>query len=90
MFSSPFKTKRPKQFSYKPLFYDAQKEEFEQRVKRIQKDAELEKNIGDSKLQPAFRENWVRNHKKRAHSQSNKRVVMIAGILVVLLYFLLK
>lgn len=90
MFRLPFKPNKPKQFNYKPLYYNERKEQLEQRIDYIKRDVEFEKSRNKNKIRTQFNDSWGRDYRKSAHNQSNKRIIIIAGILTVLLYFLLK
>lgn len=87
VFSSLFKQRKPKQFSFKPLYYNAEKEAREKRIELIKKEISL----GNEGLEfrKLLREKWKRNQTV-AKKKSNLRVIVIAAILALLFYFLLK
>jgi len=77
-----FKTPKPKQFNYKPLFYDQKKEEMEERIKRFSKPEEQ----GTAQLRQKIKDNW-RLKESKSH-QLSKRTFYIYLILVVLILYL--
>ncbi len=90
-----FHTPKPKQFSFRPRFYDPEKEEFEQREQRIKEELGIatEKTY-DSKsyrdrIRGSFR-NQGRNQSKTAdelrRSQNSRLIIMI--IVLALIFYL--
>ncbi|MBN2484682.1 MAG: hypothetical protein JXB34_01785 [Bacteroidales bacterium] len=82
-----FKTNKPKQFKYIPRYYDEQKEEAEQRKRRISKELGIENNgayqhgISRGTLSRKFSE------RKTAHRSSVIRLLVIVAILTMLVLF---
>jgi len=78
-----FKTPKNKQYSYKPVFYDAKKEEREKRHKSA-----VESNPDD--LETGLRERmhtrWRRGTGTRERKASNQRLIIIIVVIVLLGY----
>jgi len=82
-----FRLYKNKQFSYKPIFYDPKKEEFEEKVRKIK--AELNLNDTTKPYIPRITYGSFRRYSKvlnREHKKSIIRVLFIALILVILIY----
>lgn len=101
MFRSLLKLPKHKRFEFQTRYYDAQKEEFEQRVKEIEAQIAKEKNGGilpdeykdgyAGRISRAFREN-KRNHKVTSGLFSGALFtrMVIGGALVSILYIYLE
>ncbi len=84
-----FRTGRPKQFNYIPRYYDEQKEEAEERKKRI------EQELGTNDT-GAYRNTLQRgamsrrfSERKKANRTSTLRLLIIITILILLTLYLL-
>lgn len=78
-----FKTRKPKPYNYKPLFYDKKKEEMEKRLRQYTDPAEA----GSERLRMRIRDNWrVRDASNR--SLSGKTFLIYILIALALLYFI--
>lgn len=75
-----FKTSRHRQFDFKTRYYDAQKEDLDNRVKSAE--------IGKTTLR--FSKDWQQSKRSKENSSSNKRIILIFIILVLLSFALLK
>ncbi len=75
-----FKTSRHRQFDFKTRYYDAQKEDLENRVKSAE----------NSKTTLRFSKDWQQSKRSNENSTSNKRIILIVLILVLLSFALLK
>lgn len=86
------KLPRYKRFDYKPQFYDAEKEELEQRVAQIKKEVEAEKNgtVHPEALRGKLKADWHRESRSSITGKSNMRVFIIALLLFIVVYFYLK
>jgi len=86
---SLFRTPRPKQFKYVPIFYDAQKEALKEREKQIKQELGLsdENTPRVSLIRGRIRSSYQRSTKER--NKSNLRLVVIFIILLLVAYFLL-
>ncbi len=85
-----FRTYKHKQFNYIPLYYNQQKEELEERIKRIE--SELQgKSTGTYKPGIA-RGSFKKFHstRRRSSRDSTFRLVIIVMILIALAYYLFK
>jgi hypothetical protein len=85
-----FRTYKNKQFNYMPLYYNQQKEEMEERVRRIE--SELQgKSTGQYKpgiIKGSFKH--LHSMRKRSNRVSSFRLILIITILLALAYFLFK
>ena len=75
-----FKILRHRQFDLKTRFYDAQKEDFERRVK----------NTIDNKANLRFSKHWQHAKRSKETISSNKRIVLIVIILLLISFVILK
>lgn len=85
---SMFKTPRPKQFNYTPIFYDPRKDAFKEREQQIKQELGLADETVPriSNIKGKFRSQMKRN--KDVKGTSNMRLYIIIAILVVVAYFL--
>jgi hypothetical protein len=84
------KLPRNKQFNFKTRFYDAEKEELEQRISTIKAEIEAEKKGSfDSEVaRHKMAQSWKMNRTRRNHfNASNMRIAMIAAALVLVFYY---
>ena len=84
---SMFKTPRPHQFNYQPVFYDARKEALKEREQQIRQELGL---VGESEPRVSGVKGRMRGYYARSvrgKSQSNIRLVIILAILLLLAYF---
>jgi hypothetical protein len=75
-----FKTSRHRQFDMKTRYYDAQKEDLENRVKSAES--------GKSSFR--FNKDWQQSKRSTETANSNKRVILIVIILLLISFALLK
>lgn len=79
-----FKTRKPKQFNYKPLYYDQQKEEMEERMKKY---SNPEEQITD-RMRKKIRESWrVREKKNNLISKRTLYLYFIAALVILYIIF---
>ncbi len=80
-----FHTPKPKKFEYKPLYYDTEKEEREQRRKELGLEGESSdhKSFFRGELQKKWRNGGKVNNKK-----SRLRSVIYLGILLMAIYYI--
>jgi hypothetical protein len=78
-----FRVGKPKQFNYKPLFYDKEKEEMQERLRKLTETADSE----ESNLRSKIRENW-RIREKRNNMLSKRTLYMYLIGVILLLYFI--
>lgn len=90
MISSFFKTRKPKQFSPIPRYYNAEKEEFEKRIAEIKAEVNQSGQGSFSQHRPNLKAKWTA-HKKTSHynKKSNLRLIVIAALLFAISYYLL-
>jgi len=82
-----FKLNKHRQFTYKPIFYDPQKEEFEERVKKVK--AELGMFYNELPYVPKFTRGSFRKYSKVLNKEYKKsliRIIVITLILILLVY----
>jgi hypothetical protein len=88
-FNFLFRTPKPRQFHYEPLFYDAAKEAREERIKKIMQEV----NVADAKgYKPGIMRGTLRDyHKSRRRSgrYNTLRLLIITIVLVLLAYYLI-
>jgi len=84
-----FKLSKPKQFNYRPLYYNQDKEELEERIRNIEAEVRAEQQGGE--YSPRIRKGYMREKFTRgtkAKKDSNRRLLIIMVILAVLAYVL--
>jgi hypothetical protein len=85
-----FKVNEPKRFDYKPLYWDPEKEERDNRIRRIRAELGQEVAFGKSSstiTRGSFRQYSSKSHRK-AGRDSNLRLIVIAAALFLLAYLL--
>ena len=75
-----FKTSKHRQFDFKTRYYDAQKEDLDNRVKSTE----------NSKTTLRFSKDWQQSKRSNENSTSNKRIILIVLILVLISFAILK
>jgi len=85
-----FKVKEPNRFNYTPIYWNPEKEEREERVRRIK--AELGQEISFAKKSSAITRGSFRQYsakdRRKASKESNIRLFIIAAALMLLAYIL--
>ncbi len=84
-----FKLSKNRQFTYNPLFYDKQKEEFEQRVRSIEQEMGIHK---DAEFKSSLKRGAMRSYlqtSRKKDKYSSLRLILILVILLALAYYLL-
>ena len=79
-----FKTRKPKKFEFSARYYDSDREDFEKRVRAAKWEAE------NPELAANFSDKWRQNSRLEERKRSNRRVMIIAGVLLMIAYFYLK
>jgi hypothetical protein len=85
-----FRTYKNKQFNYMPLYYNKQREELEERVRRIESEIQG-KSTGEyrpSIIKGSFKH--LHSMRKKSNRVSSFRLILIIAILLALVYFLFK
>ncbi len=88
------KTERPRQFTYIPVYYDKQKEEFEKQVARSRKKVEKPE---DGEYKPNFQGQFRKRHEsiwgapaKKSRNVSRWLMLIIyAGLVVAIIYMIM-
>ncbi|MCF8225294.1 MAG: hypothetical protein K9J30_05405 [Bacteroidales bacterium] len=85
-----FKLTEPNRFNYQPLYWDPDKEDREERVRRIK--AELGQEVEFNKKSSAITRGSFRQYsgktRRKAGRESNLRLFVIAAVLMLLAYLL--
>lgn len=90
MFRFLFKQSRPKRFDFKPRFYDEQKERFEFRKAAALREMNPEKTgYSENAMRENMHNTW-RSRSSISRSRSNRNTLLIAAVLFLLMYILLR
>lgn len=86
-----FKERKPKKFEYKPYFYNPEKEEFEERIKRIKSEIGISDD-GDKKLN--YKPNKALSFRKSQPAKVKTPkvkllIIVIAFVLLVIMFYLI-
>jgi hypothetical protein len=84
-----FKLNKHKEFNYVPIFYDKEKEEFNERVKRIEQEMGIKKDV---EFRSSIKRGAMRDYIKHSRKQdrySSLRLVIIFVFLLALVYLIL-
>ena len=87
-----FHTPKPRQYTYKPQYYDQQKEELQERLRKIKDSEDLnDPEAAKIRISRSFRQKFRQDKKlrKKQARKSNIRLVMTIVILFLLSYLLL-
>ena len=87
-----FHTPKPRQYRYKPQFYDQQKDELEQRLKHINEEADgANPEAVKLRIQRGFKQKFRQDQafRKKQTKRSNIRLLLTIVALFVLSYLLL-
>ena len=87
MISRMFKTPSHKQYNYKPRYYDAKKEELEEKMKNAQSVKEGDKAAIKSRISDNMRRYKSKNTASQLTAKANARLGLIALILAVILFY---
>lgn len=85
-----FRTYKHKQFNYMPLYYNQQKEELEERIRRIESEIQG-KPTGEYKpgiIKGSFKH--LHSLRKKSDRFSSLRLILIVIILLALVYYLFR
>ncbi|MEQ8323262.1 MAG: hypothetical protein RIC15_10265 [Vicingaceae bacterium] len=87
---SIFKVRQPKSFNYKPFYYDAQKEEREQRNRWIKAESALSGGKRIEEFRSRLKDRWeISTYSRGRNNASNFRLILIAAALILITYLLL-
>lgn len=91
MIPSFFKTRKAKQFNFRPRYYNEAQEELQERYNRIAAENKIiSKEETTSDFQQNLRKSWERNKKTPSpQKQSNLRVIIIAAVLFLICFYFL-
>lgn len=82
-----FRTPQPRKFNYVPMYYDAEKEAFENRVRQIEAKYKVENENGKEYV-PGIRRGSMRAYFKTSSSQQKKRSNIRLLIVLIILFLL--
>ena len=86
-----FKIPKPRQFNYKPVFYDANKEELKEREQVIKQELGLtDENDPRVSIRNRIRREYNRKRNVGTDRKSSLRLVIIIMILLAIAYFILR
>lgn len=80
------KTPKPRQFSYKPVFFDPEKEEREKLQKQVGEESDIVTE--GSRLKEKLERSWRVKEKIAAQRKSRLNLLIAIFIIVLLLYFI--
>ena len=83
-----FRSRGPKRFEYQPRYYNPDREDLQDRIMLIKGDLESERMYG--KMKGQYQQLWGREFRKRSIQLSNRRIVIISGVLVMICYLMLR
>ena len=84
-----FKVPKNKRFEYSPKYYDAQKEELQERINAIKGEQNPAGEAVKFRLEKRFEQMRNSSRLGKQKQQSNVRIVIIIFILAILVYILL-
>ena len=92
-----FRQPTPRRFDHKPIYYDKQKEEREERIKRVKKelgmtDENNEKKDYEQRLRGSFKEAVPGGSSREKMAKTNRTVMIIFIVLLIVVliaYFLM-
>ena len=86
-----FRTPRPKQFEYRPIYYDPRKDELKERESRIKQELGLadKDSPRGSMIKGRIREHYEKRIKGRGDRKSTLRLVVIFVVLCLIAYYLI-
>jgi len=85
-----FKQPKPRQFDYKPRFYNERKERLQARVEAIRKEQEGKEGASSAEaLRSRMQSAWRSDERRTAVKRSNRSVFIIVGLLVIIAYLVL-
>lgn len=87
-----FHTPKPRQYTFRPQYYDQQKEELEERLKRLKNSEDLnDPEAAKLRISRSFRQKFRQDTvlRKKQARKSNIRLVLTIVFLFVLSYLLL-
>lgn len=85
-----FKTPKHRQFNYRPIYYNQQKEELQERIRQIEQEMGVNKPEGSNYV-PGIKKGQMKGHfrdTRRVKRQSNVRLLVILLALFALAYYL--
>lgn len=81
-----FKTGKPKSFGYKPVWYDKEKEEMEERLKKYKEPEQAE----SERLRSRLRETFSKRDAKNRQMSNRTFYIYIIAVLVLIYYIFLR
>jgi len=84
-----FHTPKPRQFDYKPLYYNPEKEESESRYMQYNNTEDVRDNYTALRMRKAFHRASIGGARSEAVKRSNIRLFIILFIVFILSYYIL-
>lgn len=81
-----FHTRKPRQFKYKPVFYDPKKEEMQNRVREAEN---LSKNDLESRLHSKFAALKYLGHTNPTHKNERSHKTIVYTLIILVIVYLL-
>ena len=89
MMAGIFRQKKPRQFSYKPVYYDQKKEFWEERMKKYQNGLKESDPVDYTpSIQKGSFKTYHRSRRRNVHTKSNIRLFIIIFLLGLLMFIL--
>ena len=83
-----FRTGKPKSFNYRPVYYNKEKEEMEERIKQLTREPDPDE-IHEEKLRSRIRNSWgKREVKSKSKSLTSKALYIYIIVVLALLYYI--
>lgn len=82
-----FRTAKPRQFSYKPVFFDQEKEELEKRRKEM---GLSDKDISREQLRTKLDIAWRSKEKRKIQRNSTLSILITLFVILLLLYLIFR
>ena len=92
-----YNNKKPRKFNYKPILYNPDKDEFNERVLKVKKELGA---VEDTEFKPTIKGEFIRNtdHVRRkvdkeddspkSNTMRNTKLIIILVVLIVIAYFM--
>lgn len=81
-----FRTPKPRNFNYVPIYYDKEKEEFEERIRSLEQ--EHQTNVDKSNYTPSIRRGSMRYYFKTTQQKERKTSNMRLMVILMVLMFI--
>ena len=82
-----FKTGKPRQYKYRPVFYNKEKEEMEERLKELTRESSDTEELEVEKFRSKIRNAWS-NREVKAKQMPNKTFYIYLVAVLALIYYI--